>query len=250
MTWSRPLAITGSWLGIALVAAAEVSVRAYAIGYARVGHAIAAELSIIPLWALITPAVFTATARWRLTWRSAPLYFVAGLVFTVVANAIIRIPLLFSHGFVQSLIVGLTIFTPGAMLAWSAIVAIGVWLAPRPEKPGTPTHLVLPDGAKVLRVALEAIEWVEAEDNYVRIHTPDKTHTIRQRMRDLESQLDTARFARVHRSAIVSLARVAAVRPLTHGDFEVVLESGAVVRGTRSRREAFAGLSPSLSSRA
>jgi len=244
MTWTRPLAIGVSWLGIALVAAAAVSVRAYAIGYVRVGHAIAAELAIIPLWALVTPVVFSATARWRMTWRSAPLYFLAGLVFTVAANAIIRIPLLFTHDFLRSLIVGLTIVTPGAMLAWSAIVAIGVWLAPRREKSETPTHLVLPDGAKVLRVALDAIEWIEAEDNYVRIHTPAKTHTIRQRMRDLESQLDTARFARVHRSAIVSLARVAAVRPLTHGDFEVVLESGAVVRGTRSRRGAFTGLSP------
>jgi len=248
MTWTRPLAIGASWLGIALVAAAEVSVRAYAIGYARVGHAIAAELAIIPLWALVTPVVFTATARWRVTWRSAPLYFVAGLAFTVVANAIIRIPLLFSHGFMQSLVVGLTIFTPGAMLAWSAIVAAGVWLAPHPERPERPTHLVLPDGAKVLRVALDAIEWIEAEDNYVRIHTPAKTHTVRQRMRDLESQLDTARFARVHRSAIVSLARVSAVRPLAHGDFEVVLESGAVVRGTRSRRAAFAGLVPDSAS--
>lgn len=244
MTWTRPLAISASWLGVALVAAAEVAVRAYAIGYARVGHAIAAELAIIPLWALITPLVFTATARWRVTWRSAPLYFVAGLTFTVAANAIIRIPLLFTHDFLRSLIVGLTIFTPGAILAWSAIVAIGVWLAPHPESSETPTHLVLTDGAKVVRVALEAIEWIEAEDNYVRIHTPGKTHTVRQRMRDLESQLDTARFARVHRSAIVSLARVAAVRPLTHGDFEVVLESGAVVRGTRSRRAAFAGLAP------
>jgi hypothetical protein len=50
-----------------LVAAAEVSVRAYAIGYARVGRAIAAELAIIPLWALVTPVVFAATARWRVT---------------------------------------------------------------------------------------------------------------------------------------------------------------------------------------
>jgi hypothetical protein len=237
MKLSRPLAITAAWLGVALVAAAEVSIRAYVLGYAPVGRAIAGELAIIPLWALVTPLVFAATARWRVTWRTAPLYLVAGLAFTVLANAIIHLPV--DGGYARRVVVALTIYAPGAMLAWSAIVGIGVRLAPRAQSAaeGT-THLILPDGAKTLRVSVETIEWIEAEDNYVLIHTPQKTHTVRQRMRDLESQLDAARFARVHRSAIVSVARVAAVRPLTHGDFEVVLESGAVVRGTRSRRSA------------
>lgn len=232
---NRNLAIAGAWLGVALIATAEVSIRAYVVGYARVGRAIAGELAIIPLWALVTPLVFAATARWRVTWRTAPLYVVAGLAFTILANAIIHLP--FDDGYLRRVVVALTIYAPGAMLAWSTLVAIGVWLAPRANAEPT-THLVLPDGAKTLRVSIEAIEWIEAEDNYVLIHTPQKTHTVRQRMRDLESQLDAARFARVHRSAIVSVARVAAVRPLTHGDFEVVLESGAVVRGTRSRRSA------------
>lgn len=237
----RLLLIAVSWLGIALVAAAEVSVRAYVIGYAPIGRAIAGELAILPLWALVTPLVFAATARWRVTWRSAPLYFFAGLVFTVLANAVIRLPV--NGDYLRRLVVALTIYTPGAMLAWSALVAIGVKLAPKEAAaPASGTHLVLPDGAKTLRVALEAIEWIEAEDNYVLIHTLQKTHTVRQKLSELESRLDAARFARVHRSAIVSVARVAAVRPLTHGDFEVQLESGAVVRGTRSRRDALSHL--------
>jgi DNA-binding LytR/AlgR family response regulator len=42
----------------------------------------------------------------------------------------------------------------------------------------------------------------------------------------------------VHRSAIVRRAAVQEIRPLTHGDFELVLAGGAVVRGSRSRRAA------------
>src|SRR3954454_23685923 len=236
MTISRPSAIIASWLGIACISAAEVSIRAYVIGYAPIGRAIAGELAILPLWALVTPVVFAATARWRVTWRTAPLYFLGGLLFTVLANAIIRLP--FDGGYLRRLVVALTIYTPGAMLAWSALVLIGVKLAPKEGAQPAGTHLILPDGAKTLRVALEAIEWIEAEDNYVLIHTPQKTHTVRQKLSELESRLDAAHFARVHRSSIVSVARVAAVRPLTHGDFEVLLESGAVVRGTRSRRGA------------
>jgi len=56
----------------------------------------------------------------------------------------------------------------------------------------------------------------------------------------IEKLIDGAGFLRVHRSAIVRRAAVQEVRPLTHGDFELVLAGGAVVRGSRSRRKALA----------
>jgi DNA-binding LytR/AlgR family response regulator len=49
----------------------------------------------------------------------------------------------------------------------------------------------------------------------------------------------------VHRSAIVRRDAVQEIRPLTHGDFEVILTTGAVVRGSRSRRAALAMLTAS-----
>jgi hypothetical protein len=237
---SRSLLIAASWLAVACVATAGVMVRAWVLGTRQVGWAILNELAIIPIWALVTPLVFRAAARWKVTWKSAPSYFAAGAAFVVLSNAVIRLPLVVEGVFLKSLADGLTVYGPGAMLAWSALVAIGVWLAPRPE--AAATHLVLADGAKTLRLPFEAIDWIEAEDNYALIHVNGKTHSVRQKMSDLESRLDAGRFARVHRGAIVNVARVTAVRPLTHGDFEVVLDGGAVVRGTRSRRSALAGL--------
>ena len=83
------------------------------------------------------------------------------------------------------------------------------------------------------------IRWIEAADNYVRLHTDEGVHLSRRTMRDLEALLDPRHFARVHRSAIVALRRVRELRPLGDGDQELLLEGGTTLVLTRSYREAF-----------
>ncbi|MBK7594122.1 MAG: response regulator transcription factor [Gemmatimonadetes bacterium] len=83
------------------------------------------------------------------------------------------------------------------------------------------------------------IRWIEAADNYVRLHTADGVHLSRRTMRDLEVLLDPKRFARIHRSTIVALRLVRELRPLGDGDQELLLEGGSRLVLTRSYREAF-----------
>jgi len=83
------------------------------------------------------------------------------------------------------------------------------------------------------------IRWIEANDNYVRLHTADGAHLSRRTMRELELQLDPRQFARVHRSAIVAIRRVKELRPLGDGDYEIILDSGTKLTLTRSYRDAF-----------
>ena len=78
----------------------------------------------------------------------------------------------------------------------------------------------------VLEVA--DIRWIEAADNYVRLHTAEGVHLSRRTMRDLEALLDPKRFARIHRSAIVALRLVRELRPLGAGHQELLLEGGEV----------------------
>ena len=52
------------------------------------------------------------------------------------------------------------------------------------------------------------IVWIEAADQYVLIHTATSEHLLRQPLADLETKLDPARFARIHRSAIVALPHI------------------------------------------
>ena len=66
-------------------------------------------------------------------------------------------------------------------------------------------------GAKML-LDYDAIHWIEADGDYSRVHTYDRTYLATSSLRRLEELLPPSRFARIHRSHLVNLAKVAAVR--------------------------------------
>ena len=76
-------------------------------------------------------------------------------------------------------------------------------------------------------VRIEEIDWLEAADNYVRIHTRDTGHLLRETLRSLEAKLDPRLFVRVHRSAIVHVDAIRELQPWFHGDQLLILRSGA-----------------------
>lgn len=92
------------------------------------------------------------------------------------------------------------------------------------------------DGRTVV-VRVDEIDWIEAADNYVQLHVGPRSHLVRSKISALEAKLDPRRFARIHRSAIVSLDRVVEVRPGVRGEV-VVLRDGAAIPLSVSRREA------------
>jgi two-component system LytT family response regulator len=83
-------------------------------------------------------------------------------------------------------------------------------------------------------VPLGEIDWIESAGNYLKLHTRSESHLVRATMAEVEARLDPKAFARIHRTAIVNLARVRYLEPWSHGDQRVVLESGE--RLTLSRR--------------
>jgi two-component system LytT family response regulator len=90
---------------------------------------------------------------------------------------------------------------------------------------------------RILLVDLAAIDWMEAADNYVRLHAGRSEYLVRDTLGALERRLDPRRFARIHRSAIVQIDRVAELRSATHGDFEVRLRDGTRLTLSRTWRE-------------
>ena len=93
-------------------------------------------------------------------------------------------------------------------------------------------------GTACISVRVEDIDFVEAEDNYVVVHVASRAYKGRDRISDVESQLDARRFVRIHRSTIVHIAKIREVQPLTNGDHAVILRDGKVLRVARSRRQA------------
>ena len=98
------------------------------------------------------------------------------------------------------------------------------------------SHLTVRDGSRTFVVAYDDIIWFEAEDYYVRIHTRRERLLVRLSLKRLAHELDGARFARVHRSAIVNLAWVREVEHIASGDGRVVLNDGTELRVSRTYR--------------
>jgi two-component system LytT family response regulator len=80
------------------------------------------------------------------------------------------------------------------------------------------------------------VECIEAAGVYVVLHAGGKELLHRSSLTDIEAKLDAHHFIRIHRSAIVNLAHVAHLEPISHGEFEVVLKSGKRVRLSRTYR--------------
>jgi len=100
-------------------------------------------------------------------------------------------------------------------------------------------RLVVPTSAGELVLDVDEIDWIEADDYYAAVHTRGKRHLIRESLSSLEARLDSTRFARIHRSAIVHLERV---REFRADPAEVVLRDGTRIAVSRRRREQFASL--------
>jgi DNA-binding LytR/AlgR family response regulator len=80
----------------------------------------------------------------------------------------------------------------------------------------------------VVRLLMSAVDWFEAERDYIRIHAGETRYLIREPLHQLEARLDPKRFLRVHRSAIVNVDKVARIARSDNGRLSVCLNSGHV----------------------
>jgi two-component system LytT family response regulator len=96
--------------------------------------------------------------------------------------------------------------------------------------------LAVPASDGLLQVPVNSIDWVQAEDNYVRLHTAARSHLVRTTLTALESKLADLEFVRIHRSAMVNVPRI--VRLKRVGDrCAVVLTNGTQLRVSRAYRK-------------
>jgi two-component system, LytTR family, response regulator len=93
-------------------------------------------------------------------------------------------------------------------------------------------RLLVPEREELRLLDAHLIHWLEADDNYVHVHTAQAHYLLRRTLNDLLTQLGE-RFVRIHKSAAVNLAEVASLSPLFKGDHEVTLRSGHTLRLSR-----------------
>ena len=99
--------------------------------------------------------------------------------------------------------------------------------APAAASAGSYWKRVLVRGPRVTQfVDVAAIDWIEADRNYVVLHCGVVEHLVRATIESFSACLDPADFARINRSTTVNLNRVRGLQPWSHGEYRVVLESG------------------------
>jgi len=90
---------------------------------------------------------------------------------------------------------------------------------------------------RMVLVKVADIDWIESSANYAHLHTSRANYVVRMTMGELERRLDPTRFARIHRSTIVQVDRIQDIVAAWHGDFDVTLQDGTVLRLTRNYRD-------------
>jgi two-component system LytT family response regulator len=100
-------------------------------------------------------------------------------------------------------------------------------------------RLFLKDRGKIVLLDPETINWIEADDKYIRLHTSEKKYLIRQTLNAVEAELDPHVFARVHRSYIVNLTRISELHPMFNGEYVLILNDKTKLTLSRNYRDRF-----------
>jgi len=96
------------------------------------------------------------------------------------------------------------------------------------------TRLVVKDGTRVHVIPAERLDYAEAQDDYVALHSQGKSHLKQQTISNLEATLDPREFVRIHRSYLVNLARVARIEPYGKDSRVAVLADGTQLPVSRA----------------
>lgn len=98
-------------------------------------------------------------------------------------------------------------------------------------------RLIIKASGRIVFLNVAEIDWIEAADNYVRLHAGRESHLMRETLSNLEKRLDPLQFARVHRSTIINVQRIKELHPLFRGEYEILLKDGTRVSSGRNYRE-------------
>ncbi len=94
-------------------------------------------------------------------------------------------------------------------------------------------RLLIPNEGRSFFVATREIERLESDGNNVIVHTARATHALRATLESIETRLDPAQFARVHRSHVVNIDEIAEIHPWFHGDYKIKMRDGTEIAWSR-----------------
>lgn len=108
------------------------------------------------------------------------------------------------------------------------------------SRPGAETglsyleRLTFNKDGRVFLIKVADIDWIEAQDHYIRIHTGKERYLLHEALSNLEAQLNPEQFPRIHRSHIINIDRIREIKPLGHHECRVILFDGTDLKVSRT----------------
>jgi two-component system, LytTR family, response regulator len=95
-------------------------------------------------------------------------------------------------------------------------------------------RLLVEENGRGTLLSLHQVDWVQADRNYLKLHTAGHTYHVRGTIESIEERVDSSGiFLRLNRSALVRIDFIHELRKWTHGEYQVILQSGQQLMWTR-----------------
>ena len=98
-------------------------------------------------------------------------------------------------------------------------------------------RFIIKAGGRVFFLKAEEIYWIEAEENYVMMHTRQSKYLFREAISRLEQTLNPQKFQRIGRSTIINLDFVKELQPWFRGNYKVILQDGTELKLSHHYRQ-------------
>jgi Response regulator of the LytR/AlgR family len=100
--------------------------------------------------------------------------------------------------------------------------------------PGTLERVVVKVGSKIKILPVANIICIEADDDYVKIHTIEGTFLKSKTLTSFEQQLDPQQFVRIHRSFLIKIDHIVRLEPQEKDSYVAVLSNGMVANVSKN----------------
>ncbi|MFD2743882.1 MULTISPECIES: LytR/AlgR family response regulator transcription factor [Sphingobacterium] len=95
-------------------------------------------------------------------------------------------------------------------------------------------RIVVKNGSQIKIIPVQQINFLEAYDDYVKIHTTEGMFLKNKTMSSFEKQLDAKQFVRIHRSFMIKVDQLAKIEPMEKDSYIAILHSGDKVNISKS----------------
>ncbi|MEO9966881.1 MAG: LytTR family transcriptional regulator DNA-binding domain-containing protein [Reichenbachiella sp.] len=120
-------------------------------------------------------------------------------------------------------------------IIYAALILLGVATS---QSPQYLKRLTARQKDQYISVEVDAILYLESNDNYVMVMTQDvQKYLIRETIGNLESSLDPASFQRIHRKYIINTRKVVGWKTDPHGGYQITMADGSILKMSKGYKD-------------